>query len=361
MLEKIEIKNFQSHKHTILDLSKGINVITGTSDVGKSSIRRAIEWLQSNRPRGTAFIRSGAKTPTEVSMKFDGTTVTRTKSKSKNSYALGKTEFNVVKTDVPNEITKFLNIDAVSVQGQHEKYFLLQDTSGEVAKKLNKVAGFEIIDQVMKSVKVTITKNKTDIKYAQEHIDGLEEDIVKYEHLDGVEEQLSLINKTLVTHQEKDNLNSNIKHTLNEITNIEGTIADLNVWLAIDTDITPILNTITSLTEKQENLTTIDELLSVITSYTKRIRKLSDRAECETEIISIDDLILQRDTHLRAYKTLVMALQNIENSNKLHTNLINELAGHEAQLDLLLKKHRMCPFCGTKLTTKTAAHIKELI
>jgi DNA repair protein SbcC/Rad50 len=408
VLEKIEIKNFQSHEHTVLTLDPHINVITGTSDVGKSSIRRAIEWLQLNRPRGTAFIRNKSKTPTSVSIDLDGTKITRTKSKSKNAYKLDKTEFNVVKTDVPTEVTQFLNLDEVSVQGQHDKYFLLQDSPGEVAKKLNKVAGFEIIDQVMKSVKSEITKNKTDTKYTQEHIDELEIKIAKYEYLEIVEKQLTLINNTVNTYtkkndliieiqnildkiidieeviskykhltkvekqftlikqtieifQEKYDFQQYIQNIINEITNIEETITDLDGWLAIDIDIVPILETINALTKQQNKFKIIDQLFFEITAHKKLIKELSVRSDCESNVQDIANLIFERDTQLQAYNSLIVALQNIEKNNQLVTDLTDDLTSYENQLGELLEKHKMCPLCGTKLTTKTTAHIKELL
>ncbi|MDO5041249.1 MAG: AAA family ATPase [Peptoniphilus sp.] len=60
-ISKLEIENFQSHKYTLLDFDKGLNVIVGNSDSGKTAIIRAIKWALYNEPQGDYFIRQGDK------------------------------------------------------------------------------------------------------------------------------------------------------------------------------------------------------------------------------------------------------------------------------------------------------------
>ncbi len=40
MLDKLIMKNFQSHKETVFNFDKSVNVICGETDSGKSSIER---------------------------------------------------------------------------------------------------------------------------------------------------------------------------------------------------------------------------------------------------------------------------------------------------------------------------------
>jgi DNA repair exonuclease SbcCD ATPase subunit len=55
MIKRIEIKNFQAHKNTEIDFDPGVNVISGASDAGKSSIFRALLWVITNRPSGDSI------------------------------------------------------------------------------------------------------------------------------------------------------------------------------------------------------------------------------------------------------------------------------------------------------------------
>jgi len=56
MLESIKLENFQSHVDTEIKFGPGVNIITGLSHHGKSSIIKAIEWVVSNRPLGNEMI-----------------------------------------------------------------------------------------------------------------------------------------------------------------------------------------------------------------------------------------------------------------------------------------------------------------
>ena len=367
MLETLEIKNFQRHKNTKYKFVEGINILTGQSDSGKTSTLRALELLSKNRPRGLPFRPrkpNETKEPTEVAATFDGITATRIRSKSINQYTLStiKEPFDVVGTNVPNEISTFLNLNDDLIQGQHDPYFLIQNSSsGEVAKKLNKVAGFEIIDQVMKSVKSTIAKNTTDIKYIENHITELEVDIKQYEHLESVEELLSKLTKTVDHYYEKTDSHKQITDILDEIENIQGIITDLDGWLEIETDITPTVNDISDLGAYHQELDQLVVILSEIQTNKQYIKTLSGRTDCKGIVQDIANLVSDREERLQTYSALITTLQNIEDSTDFLENLTEDITNNETNLNTLLKKYRICPLCGTKLTAKTAAHIKEHI
>ena len=122
MINKLSIANYQSHKHSILNFHSGVNVIVGTSDSGKSGVVRALRFATSNTPRGDAF-RSHWGGETAVEIECSDCSVLRTKTNSENVYLLNdKTDFRAFGTEVPEEISKALNIDeAVNLQKQIDK------------------------------------------------------------------------------------------------------------------------------------------------------------------------------------------------------------------------------------------------
>lgn len=62
MLKKIKLKNFMSHKDSELELSPGVNVLTGPNNSGKSAIVTALQLLTELPTReGTYMIRHGEK------------------------------------------------------------------------------------------------------------------------------------------------------------------------------------------------------------------------------------------------------------------------------------------------------------
>jgi DNA repair protein SbcC/Rad50 len=358
MLESIHIKNFQSHKDTKLELHLGINAIIGTSDTGKSSILRAIKFLSSNRPRGTAFISHG-KDESEVQLKFDGTTITRKRGKKTNSYELGNQSFDVVKSDVPEEITQFLNFSDTTIQSQHDKYFLLQDTAGEVAKKLNKVADLDIIDYVMKEVNSAVSENKRNIKYTQERIDELETGIDEYEHLKKAEVLLSNLTKRTNQHTELANLQWEINGACEKIKSTEETIKILDDWLKIEESFIGIIRSCKELRDllvKEQNL---ENIIKEIEDSKRRVKKLSGRAEGEETVEVILRYTEERERLVRDLIHIEEVIYSTELENEVITEKGLDIEDLTKVAVNLIQENKLCPLCGGEIGENVLDHVRE--
>ena len=191
MLKTLALKNFQAHKDSIFDLHPGVNVIAGKSDAGKSAVVRGSSWLFSNRPQGFAFKRntSGEKDVTSVRAVFDGgEEVTRQRSaKGVNEYSFPEESFKALRTDVPEEVREVFNMGECNIQSQHAPYFLLLDTPGEVARKLNSLVGAEDIGGVLSKINRKIAQHASERKSATDESLRLQEEIDKFPDLGKLE------------------------------------------------------------------------------------------------------------------------------------------------------------------------------
>ena len=61
VISSLTLENFQSHKESKIVFDKGLTVIIGQTDQGKSAIIRALKWVLYNEPRGTDFITAGTE------------------------------------------------------------------------------------------------------------------------------------------------------------------------------------------------------------------------------------------------------------------------------------------------------------
>lgn len=151
MLERIEIRNFQSHKATNLDLESSVNTIQGNSDCGKSSVMRALNWLTFN-PAGDYFISDWAKkgksisAPCEVTLFIDGHKVTRRRDKDFNGYYLDDQVFEATRNSVPPQIQEILGLSEVNFQKQLDAPFLLSLSPGDVSRYVNRLVNLTKID-----------------------------------------------------------------------------------------------------------------------------------------------------------------------------------------------------------------------
>jgi exonuclease SbcC len=182
MIKKISIKNYQSHRDSVLELHENVNVIIGNSDSGKSAIIRAIKWVRDNRPSGEDF-RSTWGGKTDVEVITDDATIVRSKDKD-NEYILNGTSFKAFGTDVPKEISDALNLDGSNIAFQLDSPFLLSETPGNTASFFNKVANIDKIDTGTQKVNSAIRELTADIKYKEAQDVKLTEDLKTYEHID---------------------------------------------------------------------------------------------------------------------------------------------------------------------------------
>jgi energy-coupling factor transporter ATP-binding protein EcfA2 len=145
MLNRIEIRNFQSLVHVDLDLAP-LTVIVGPSSSGKSAFIRSMRALHENR-RGTAFITHGERVASISAHLEQGiVTLTRSTQTAPNHYTVipsdpahplyPKAEFSKLGGDVPSEVSEFLGIapDEVplSIASQFDKPYLLEPSQARI-------------------------------------------------------------------------------------------------------------------------------------------------------------------------------------------------------------------------------------
>jgi len=153
MLQKIEIRNFQSHKATNMNLGDRVNTIQGNSDCGKSAVMRALNWLIFN-PAGDYFVSDWAKSPTgkaikepcEVTVHVDGHVITRRRDKDFNGYILDGQAFEATRNSVPQQVAAILCLGEVNIQRQLDPPFLLSMSAGDVSRYINSLVNLTRID-----------------------------------------------------------------------------------------------------------------------------------------------------------------------------------------------------------------------
>lgn len=359
MLEEIEIQNFQSHKHTKLRLHPGINAITGTSDTGKSAIIRAVKWLATNKPRGIAFKTYNAKEPIKVSLILDGKKITKTRSKTVNQYKLGEKEFDVVKSDVPDEIRQALNFSDVTIRSQHDKYFLLQDTPGEVARKLNKVVDLGIINYTTKEINSNITETNREIARIGAQIESIEQNIDEYKHLDEVEELLSTLSNMLDEVYTKQNTIDGIETTITKVTDTKEAIAEIDEWLEIEDTLDSAQRLVDIFTTNSNTMRELEQKIEKITQLETRLEKLSAQAGCESIVNAIATHLSKRMEYLLELRALSKVLDDVRTTLAKIDSVEETISELMDTATGLLKEYDRCPLCGGSITNGTIAHIKE--
>lgn len=295
MINFLIIENFQSHEQTKLKLHKGINLIIGESDSGKSAIIRALNWVINNRPAGTSF-RSSWGGKTKVSLEIGGEVIKRVREKRENAYFY-KGKYEAFKSDIPSYVKKKLRILPINLQKQMDSHFLFSSGSAEVSRYLNKIVALDSIDTITANARKMLKGETERLKYEKERRDSL---ITKIEELSWVKK----IEKKVV-HLER--LKNKIEDTSERIENLKSLTCQH--W------------------EKQKVVDMLKE-------------KMKNAPDIEKLIIQKNEIV-DLDARLAVYR---LVITNYRDNSKKINHVVRQLKQRKGLFQEIFPDY--CPFCG---------------
>lgn len=217
-IKSIRLINFQSHIDNTIELEKGLNVIVGPSDSGKTAIIRAIIWVLFDEPLGDSIIRIGEKEASVIITMYDGSYVKKSR-KTRSVYELydsltgKKEEFQGSKGDVKKRVANILGLrfssdnekDSYNIHDQLSPTFLISEGPAGKAQAIGRLVGIDILDEAVADTRKDIVQKKQAINASLIKKEELEETIASFNDLE--DEKLSLF---------KANENLNIAKSLNK-------------------------------------------------------------------------------------------------------------------------------------------------
>lgn len=301
-ITKIELKNFQSHKDTTIEFHRGLNVILGHSDSGKTAILRAIKWALYNEPLGDYFIKQGEK-DVSVSIEFNtGAIVKRYRSASKNTYYLKRADgeeytFDGFGQKVPQEISEEIkmykiNLDEksssiINISEQLDGPFLLNEKPSLRASGIGRLVGVNLIDDALRETirdKKQITSSlksledeKKELKIKLEEFSNLEKEEFVLNELIDIRTSLQ-IKKEKLDYMKK--IDFKLKNNLVEIANEKNI---LDKYKDIDL-LEEYLNNLKSLIIQEKSISLKNQLFK---NYNKEI---TEKNILKNKLSTIDDL-----------------------------------------------------------------------
>ena len=339
MITKIEIKNFQSHKNTVLEFDKGVNVICGESDNGKSAIIRAIRWVVENQPQGTEKINSrwngDFKEPLSVKLYTEKGYVERIRDKKHNGYNLCKNgeevQLDAIGKGVPKEVTEFLNVSDVNFQYQLDPIYLLSKTPGQASQYLNEIVHLDSIDEIMSIADSDKRQLSSEQKIVDADIKKLEEEQKNYEWIDEADNLYIRTKK----------LNSMVNDISTQASELYNSIESYEALESSKMDLTEH----NKLVEKIMDIIIpdTDELAKSIADYESYGSKVVDLFEAKKFVNEIDSIIIT-DT------------KELEDSISQYSELSDNVQRYEKELvELKSSLPSICPLCGNKLDKEKLA------
>ncbi|MFW6272172.1 MAG: AAA family ATPase [bacterium] len=347
MVTKIEIRNFQSHRKTIIDLDKGVNVFVGQTEGGKTAIIRALRWLIYNRPSGNSF-RShwGGTTSVKVTLD-DGNIIERIKSDKVNKYVLNGEDLKGFGTKVPEEVSEVLRIEDLNIQQQLDSHYLLSSSPGEVSNHFNRIAKIDGIGLLTKKANKRINETSKFINYQEEDLKSVKENLKNYEYLDKAEielEQLEQLEKQKLTFART---KRSIQVLIDMYVEKQKEITDLEEFLKDEKFINDVLSLFE---ERRQVFTKIQKLRSLIENYVNsqnKIKKLQEIVKLEQLVNKIINKIQKKGEIRRLHRLITTKLYNYTTKQKQLKETEEKVIKLEKQWHE--KMPETCPLCNNKI------------
>jgi len=369
MINKLQIENYESHQKTTLNFGPGITVITGATDQGKSAIRRSMEWVCLNRPLGMDFI-SWGQNKTVVTL--DG--VAKSRSPKSHVYEVGGHKYKAFRAEVPAPVYDELKISEYNFQRQHNAYFLINDSPGQVARTLNKVADLTLIDKTLAEGKSRLRDAKGRATLIEEQrqkklgeVEELEWSVQAYVDIKKAKKAELAVAELII-----------IKETLSAaISAARATQEDLNRYPDIDFDLSLLIQTEHRLdpTEKDLLQRAVDSVLQTenlgledvpvdlksLTDLLPRLDKgnmvrlsesiqltqacAKDREELKDVDIDLNQ-ITALETQIDMSKQVVITIEDIMRDKATCDTMNIKYEASKKHFEAELKKLGICPLCG---------------
>ncbi len=351
MIKSIHLKNFQSHADSFLEFVPGINIITGQSNHGKTSIMRALGWVVNNRPQGIAFKStfSTKKETCKVSLIINDKEIIREKNDSVNKYQIGISEFDTIGNDVPEEIISAININDINFSTQFEKHFLLTDSAGEVGRTINKIVNLDIIDGLTSNLTTKINSTNKELEIRKQDLEKLNISLEKFRDFEIIE---ILVTKLSELDKQKEEISETLpylNHIINQIQEYDKIIiATENKYADIENQVKQLETDWVIYNANKLIIDDLYELIEKIQREDKIIGESEQITQTEEQVkvfetslvsfISIYETVGKMESILQEWNSYIIKIKRIEKS----------IEKEEAEFEKILKDFG-CPLCGRSL------------
>lgn len=187
MLERIEVKSFQSLHDVVLDLGK-FTVILGESESGKSAFVRAVHAWAFN-VQGNSHVTYGHEYAAVTTTLTDWA-VTIERGEGRSVYRVtdrltGRElePFGKLNKGVPDQIREILNLSDTNFSDQFDHPYLLKDSGAQVARVLGELTN---VNTILEAVQVGNKKRLAlagELKLRQSDLNQAQKELLEFEDL----------------------------------------------------------------------------------------------------------------------------------------------------------------------------------
>ncbi|WP_218309868.1 AAA family ATPase [Alteromonas antoniana] len=348
-IKSIRIQNFMSHQDTTINLSPGVTLLTGSNDIGKSVVLRALSALAYNVGRD-GYVRHQCDS-CRVEVRLEDDVVIgwgfSTKKNVKSVYSLriaGESkEFEVKPGEVPEAISETLGIASpdkfdLHFAEQRDSLFLLNPAikGHERANFLQLSDDFEVVTKMMAEHQKKLTDCRARVRYLGEE-------------LAETTEQLSILQPIAQLHSLEECISTT------DISNFSSDLEKTVNWLSSKSKLQSVADTVFSLRSLDS---AVSEVQNVSVKGYRALRVLeSDRAISLQPLIELDHTtssavkrgkVLAQLIDVLESQDMTFDLQTIASLQAVALPCAQQNVGDElgSLIKTLGSEENFCPQCG---------------
>lgn len=200
IFHRLRLENVQSHRNSEFEFVRGINVLLGPSNSGKTAVFRALRWVTQDQPRGTGLIRNGESRCTVTLQTYEGTEIIRSRTRSSTgTLTINGVEYKGFARNLPPELRQAHGIIPVEVQGitlfptfarQDDPPFLLSLSPVQRALAIAPLGGATRIESAVKAMAQEETRINLRIRETESRLEQIEKELESAHEIEGRRERV---------------------------------------------------------------------------------------------------------------------------------------------------------------------------
>jgi len=366
MFKKLILKDFKTHKDSVLEFSSGVNVITGDTGQGKTNILLSTGWVKDNRPLGSNCIRRGqdsSRVVLEVEENKDIFGVVRSRGTSNNSYSIEKNgkavgdPFTAFGNSPPEQVSKILNLSDINIQKQRDSHFLVYSSAGQRATYVRSITKLDEIDRVVKLLSGKIRSKRGEEYLYKNNIESTKDKLADLNKIDLVFFEAMVIdvkNRILKSEQIKKKI-ERTRVIVNKLKVLEEN------RIVIPDNVDEIFEDIDFVQERRVELSSRMFKIETLVNNIKKIEVHKIVLPEDFTILSTIEIALKKfDRQTKMLDKLQVLVQSFSIVTTKSINLDSRIKKQEEEERLLKEQLQSCPACGTELTEKSKKVLLEV-
>jgi DNA repair exonuclease SbcCD ATPase subunit len=390
MIKSLRVQDHESHVDSAFEFHPGLNVIHGTSNVGKSSALRALELVAYNEwPGGEdkkadkhGPVRVGAKNCTITVVTDRGTVVVKrgtgvnewttvTDSGTNNFVSPGQSQLNEVAEIMGLAVREIAGVKLrLNWASQRDRHFILDEIEGQsaspslVAAVLDEIAGLSGCETLIRDLASDRLSHEQDVQKARGELTDLSAQLTVYASLDTKLKAANDANEKLTELKTAETKIAQLRSLADSRTKLIAKAKLLSDKLAKCVDVTKTDSVLLKLQQHADLVKTQNTLLSsrntVLTTIASvKKRKLVDVLKCDRRLSAIQqasDTMRTLRSHVASRNILINNMSNLtagvfraNSEEKTAADELSELISNTDTCPLL--KKAWAPGCKTSLET----------